>query len=261
MLSENGIGNKVLEPTFLIIGWFCFDPGNSKIQKLRSSLITTIMFVEQQSKAGQNVVEHSRSQMMTTESIMKIRVFTRHMVIILLLRSGLESNPGPRKQKRPKLQNRCLRCGKFAPRNDCLCSLPTHQNLMVSVETSQSTLNVPLDIDSSDKPNPINNVPAVTDPLPITSSTEVLNDGCGQFSLYCSSHNDVVTPPTSSQVQRKCSRFGVSFSGYLCDTKPLHGFFLGRSLPITSVAPGDGNCLFAALSVAVGSSSSEHVQL
>ena len=155
---------------------------------------------------------------------------TRRMLLLFLLRSGIESNPGPPKKKKfCREPRKCVTCGRFYGSNDCSC-------LQSSIERASVGEDY---IDRSLSSAPFNNL-----------------------SLFSKVSNSTDFSRANANLPRVCIDFGIPSVGTPLNTHLLSANSLNGLLPSqTRPVPGDGNCLFSALAVSIGSQTWYHSKL
>ena len=155
---------------------------------------------------------------------------TRRMLLLFLLRSGIETNPGPPKKKKfCREPRKCVTCGRLYGSKDCSCFQSSMERASVGEDF----------FDRSLSSAPFNTM-----------------------SLFSNVPNSTDFSCTNANLTRVCIEFGVPFVGKPLNTHLLGANSLNSLLPSqTHPVPGDGNCLFSALAVSIGSQTWYHSKL
>ena len=226
---------------------------------------------------------------------------TRKTIVIFLLRSGIESNPGPPKKRR--WIERCS-CGKFSGSVVCQCQASTcaeakkvklsdddnsHTDFFLDtcdlIQSSSATAYLttnnrladkePLPKNqnynfgteltcSNDQFNTVDSVSLQTDVAvseTYISHAPSVNSTVDVPALYRPCQHITVQQFTVQQLRQRCFQFGFQFIRTPCDTSPVCSSPIGQFVPTTHIVPGDGNCLFSALLLAIGANPSQHHHL
>ena len=172
-----------------------------------------------------------RSNISQKQQVLNTETISKQVLQLFLICSGIESNPGPApesKKRRFRGPPKCVSCGQFLGQLECPC-------IQLRLRSTRNS----------------------TDDSAGTSGNFV-----NQFTLYTTVANSTIVPYNVSQFQRISSSFGLPFIALPFDVDILRNAPLATLLPSkVHGVPGDGNCLFSSLSVAIGSNVESHVKI